>query len=116
MVFCYYKAFRKVRAHFAQSADNTLHVDAMRSYNEEVKITKTLFAVLVAFLVCWTPVFTFEILGTLRGDYKLQRKVYLIMFYTGAASCAINLVIYGLFQKQFRDAYRKVIKCKTSTV
>lgn len=113
MVFCYYKVFRKVRAHFAQIADSTLHVDTTRSYKEEVKITKILFAILVTFLVCWTPAFTFEILGTLRGDYKLQRQVYLIMFYTGAANCAINPVIYGLMQKQFRDAYRKVLKCKT---
>ena len=115
MVFCYYKVFRKVRAHFAQIADSNLHVDSMRSFKEEVKITKILFAVLVAFLVCWTPAFTFEILGTLRGEYKLQRQVYLIMSYTVAANCAINPVIYGLMQKQFRDAYRKVIKCKTST-
>ena len=68
---------------------------------------------LVAFLFCWTPAFTFEILGTLRGDYKLQRQVYLIMFYTGAVNCAINPVIYGLMHKQFRDAYRKILKCKT---
>lgn len=112
MVFCYYKVFRKVRAHFAQIADSTLHVDTMRSYKEEVKITKILFAILGAFLVCWTPAFTFEILGTLRGDYKLQRQVYLVMFYTGAANCAINPVIYGLMQKHFRDSYIKVLKCK----
>jgi len=116
IIFCYLQVFRKVRAHFAQIADSNLHVDAMRSFKEEVKITKILFAILVAFLVCWTPAFTFEILGTLRGDYKLQRQVYLIMSYNGAANSAINPVIYGLMQKQFRDAYRKVIKCKTSAV
>ena len=65
---------------------------------EEVKITKIIFAVLAAFLVCWTPAYTFEILGTLLGDYKMQCQVYLIMFYTGAPNCAINPVIYGLMQ------------------
>lgn len=79
---------------------------------KEVKITKIRFAVFAAFLVCQTPAFAFEILGTFRGDYKLQRQVYLVMFYTGAANCAVNLVIYGLMQKKFRDAYWKVLKCK----
>lgn len=38
---------------------------------EEVKIIKIRFAVFAAFLVCWTPAFAFEILGTFRGDYKI---------------------------------------------
>lgn len=112
MAFCYYKVFRKVRAHFAHVADSTLHENSVQSYAEEVKITKILFAVLIAFLICWTPAFVTEFCDTLRGEYTLQRQVYLIMFYTGAANCAVNPVIYGWMQKRFRDAYKKVITCE----
>ena len=111
IIFCYYKVFRKVRAHFAQIADSTLHEDALKSFAEEVKITKILFAVMIAFLLCWSPVATIESLDTLGGGYILQRQVYLIATFAGAANLAINPVIYGLMQKQFRDAYKKVLKC-----
>ncbi|KAJ7371224.1 melatonin receptor [Desmophyllum pertusum] len=111
MIFCYYKVFRKVRAHFAQIADSTLHEDTHNSFTEEVKITKILFAVLIAFLICWTPGFTIEFLDILQGEYTLHRQVYLILTYTGAANGAINPVIYGLMQKRFREAYKKVLTC-----
>lgn len=111
MLFCYYKVFRKVRAHFAQIADSTLHEDIQKSMAEEIKITKILFAALMAFLICWTPAFTIEYLGTLQGEYTLKRQVYLILSFTGAANAAVNPLIYGLAQRRFRQAYRKVLTC-----
>ena len=36
MVFCYCKVFHKVRTHFAQIADSTLHMDTMRSYKSSI--------------------------------------------------------------------------------
>ena len=51
MIFCYNKVFRKLRAHCAQIEDTNLHMDNIRSYKGEVKITKIFLAVLVAFLV-----------------------------------------------------------------
>ena len=113
MIFCYYKVFRKIRAHFAQIADSTLHEDIQKSIAEEIKITKILFAVLIAFLICWTPAFTIEFLDTLQGEYTLKRQVYLILSFTGAANAAINPLIYGLTQKRFRQAYKKILTCKS---
>ncbi|KAL9973724.1 hypothetical protein ACROYT_G020214 [Oculina patagonica] len=111
VLFCYYKVFRKVRAHFAQIANSTLHKDIHKSFAEEVKITKILFAVLIAFLICWIPGFTIEFWDILQGEYTLKRQVYLILSFTGAANAAINPVIYGLTQKRFREAYKKVLTC-----
>lgn len=107
MAFCYLKVFLKVRAHFVQVAVSSLHHDDQKLFAAEVKVTKVLFAILIAFLICWTPAFTIEILDTIRGDYSLQRHVYLLMPYTGVANCAVNPIIYGLTQKQFREAYKK---------
>lgn len=112
ITFCYYKVFRKVRAHFTQITASSLHEDNAKSFAEEVKITKILFAVLIAFVICWTPAFTIEFLDTLHGEYSLARQVYLILPFTGAASCAINPLIYGVMQKRFRDTYKKILTCK----
>lgn len=112
IAFCYYQVFRKVRSHFRQIAASSLHEDNAKSFREEVKMTKILFAVLVGFVICWTPVFTIEFLDTLQGDYSLPRGVYIIFSITGAASSAINPVIYGVMQKRFRDAYKKILTCK----
>ena len=113
MAFCYYKVFRKVRAHFGRVADSTLQAHAMKLFSEEVKRTKILFAILIAFVICWTPIFAIEFLDTLQGEYRLHRQVYLILPFAGATSSAVNPVIYGLTQKRFRVAYKKVLTCKT---
>lgn len=112
MAFCYFKVFRKVHSHFTQIAASNLHEDNAKSFAEEVQITKILFAVLIAFVVCWSPAFTIEFLDTLQGEYSLPRQIYLIMPFTGAASSAINPVIYGVMQKRFREAYKKILTCK----
>ena len=112
MAFCYYKVFRKVHSHFAQIAASSLNEDKAKSFAEDVKITKILFAVLIAFVICWTPAFTIEFLDTIQGEYNLPRQVYLILPFTGAANCAINPLIYGVMQKRFRDAYKKILTCK----
>ena len=111
MIFCYYKVFRKVRAHFAQIADSTLNQDALKSFAEEVKITKTLFAVLITFLICWTPSFTIVILETLPQDRSIGNEVFNIATFTTALQAVLNPVIYGLMQKQFRDAYKEILTC-----
>ena len=113
MAFCYYKVFRKVRAHFNQVAASTLPGHAMKLFSEEVKITKILFAILIAFVICWTPVFAIEFLDTLQGEYRLDRHVYFILPLAGVTSSAVNPVIYGLTQKRFRVAYKKVLTCQT---
>lgn len=112
IAFCYYKVYRKVHCHFAQVADSTLNEDAMKSFAEEVKVTKVLFAIFIAFLTCWTPAFTIEFLDTLQGDYTLHRQVYFILPLTGAANTAINPILYGLTQKRFREAYKKIVVCQ----
>lgn len=113
MAFCYYKVFLKVRAHFAQVADSTLQGHVMKLFSEEVKITKILFALLIAFVICWTPIFAVEFLDTLQGEYRLHRQVYFILPFAGVTSSAVNPVIYGLTQKRFRVAYKKVLTCET---
>ena len=111
IILCYYKVFRKVRAHFAQIADSTLNQDALKSFAEEVKITKTLFAVLTAFLICWTPAFTIVILETLQEDIGIPRQAYLIVSFATVLNAVFNNVIYGLMQKQFRGAYKQIFTC-----
>lgn len=112
IAFCYYKVFRKVHLHFSQIAPSNIHVNNDKSYAEEVKITKILFIVLIAFVICWTPAFIIEFLDIFQGQYKLSRQVYLIMPFTGAANCAVNPLIYGLQRRRFREAYINVLKCR----
>ena len=111
LILCYYKVFRKVRTHFAQIADSTLNQAALKSFAEEVKITKTLFAVLITFLICWSPAVAVVILETLPGDISIPRQVHLIVSFTTALNAVFNPVIYGLMQKRFRDAYKEILTC-----
>ncbi|XP_022803928.1 melatonin receptor type 1B-B-like [Stylophora pistillata] len=112
ITFCYSKVFRKVHLHFSRIAPSNIHENSAKSYAEEVKITKILFAVLIAFVMCWTPPFIIEFIDMFHGQYRLPRQVYLIMPFMGAANCAVNPLIYGLLQRRFREAYINVLTCR----
>ena len=110
--FSYYKVFRKIRAHFVQVAGSSLHNDSSTAFAEEVRITTMLFATVVAFMICFIPsniVDFYEIVG---GYYTLPRQAYFLNIFTLASSSAINPLIYGLMNKEFREAYKNVICCK----
>ena len=110
MILCYFKVYRKVKAHFDEIA-NSGH-QASRSFLNEAKITKMLFVTLVAFLVCWTPAIITDIFDAFHGQYSLPRQVYFWQIVLYASSSAINPIIYGFMRRELRMAYKEVLTCK----
>ena len=80
---------------------------------EEVKITRTLFAVVIGFLLCWVPL---PVIGLIIG--KVKRKLPLgfqaagfVLIYLNSA---INPVIYGIMNRTFREEYTKIFTTITN--
>ena len=109
IMFSYCKVFKKIRSHFAQVANSSIHNDSSAAFAEEVKITAMLFATILAFFICWTPSIIIDFYETLGGYYKLPRQVYLFNILTYASSSAINPVLYGLMKREFKEAYKQVL-------
>lgn len=112
IIFCYYKVYRKVKAHFAEIANSGLVRQASRSFVTEAKITKMLFVTLVAFLVCWTPAIITDVFEAFYGQYSLPLQVYFWQIVLYASSSAVNPIIYGFMRRELRMAYKQVLTCK----
>lgn len=112
MIFCYFKTYLKVRAHFADISNSGLVREASGSFVNEAKITKMLFVTLIAFLVCWTPAICTDVYEALSGQYSLPRQVYFWQVSFLASSSAVNPIIYGFMRRELRMAYKDILTCK----
>ena len=112
IAFSYYKVFRKIRAHYAQVANSSLHNDNSAAFAEEVKITSMLFVIIFAFFMCWSPSVAIDFYEAFAGYFRLPRQVYLLNIFTYTSSSAINPFIYGFMKREFKEAYKKVFCCK----
>jgi len=72
---------------------------------QEIKITRTLFAVLFAYCCTWIPFFS--VLLAANVVKQVPREIQMLVSYTAVASSAINPVIYGVYNKAFRQEYKK---------
>lgn len=111
IVFSYYKVFRKIHAHYVQVGNSSLRDENSRALAEELKITFMLLVTVLAFFICWSPSFITDLYKVFVGYYTLPRQVYMLNVFTFVGSSAVNPVIYGLMKKEFKEAYKTVLKC-----
>ena len=110
---CYYKIFRSVTTHNVQMAKNKSRGPGNRGITvEEVKITKTILLIIIGFSICWTPFLIIDICGIFKGQYSFPRPVYVLYTYMAGLSSAINPIIYGLMNRDFRNEFAKVLCLK----
>ena len=105
---CYYKIYKKVKQHnvmLHQSAETTsLQISA-----KDIRITKILFAIVLAFTLCWSPFYVIDLLGVLYGPYFAPRPAYLLYSIMAGSSAAINPVLYGGFNREVRREITKLL-------
>ncbi|XP_031555479.1 melatonin receptor type 1B-A-like [Actinia tenebrosa] len=129
---CYKKVFRKVREHqrnvtksllgarhAARKQNETSTTPFTRTNIEEIDITRTLFRVVLAFAVCWTPVIVYEVIVITSNIFHfyeyLPRQVHLIWLYFGTIGSAVNAFIYGGMNRSFRNEFLKIFNFKNNT-
>ncbi|XP_032227516.2 melatonin receptor type 1B-B [Nematostella vectensis] len=111
-LFCYYKIFTTVKAHAADMESNRGAGRGGMNV-EEIRISKVLFATVLGFVLCWTPVAIIDMIDTF-SDYSLvsPRQIYLFYIYMGYGSSAINPWIYGILNKSFRREFLKLLRLR----
>lgn len=110
IVICYLKVFFALRKH-QKNLHKPQSERGTRITVEEIRITKTLFATVVGYLLCWMPVLLIEIIDLGIGEGSLPRQVYMMFTMCGLSSSAINPIIYGVMNKTFRREYKKAFIC-----
>lgn len=79
----------------------------------EHKATVTLAALIGAFVVCWLPYFIlFTVLGLKEHPDPSSVPEYSIVLWLGYANSALNPILYGALNKDFRSAYTRLLGCR----
>lgn len=79
----------------------------------EHKATVTLAAVIGAFVVCWLPYFImFTVLGLQEHPDPNTVPEYPIVLWLGYANSALNPILYGALNRDFRSAYSHILRCR----
>lgn len=87
-----------------------LKVQAKR-FRMETKAAKTLGIIVGGFIVCWLPFFTMYLVRAFC-QLCIQPLLFSVLFWLGYCNSAINPLIYALFSKEFRIAFKTILyKC-----
>ncbi|KAK2904161.1 histamine receptor H2a isoform X1 [Channa argus] len=79
----------------------------------EHKATVTLAAVIGAFVVCWLPYFIlFTVLGLKEHPDPSTVPEYPIVLWLGYTNSALNPILYGALNRDFRSAYTHLLRCR----
>lgn len=80
----------------------------------EQKATKVLGVVFFTFVILWAPFFVLNLLPTICGDCEQQIShwVFDVVTWLGYASSMVNPIFYTIFNKVFRQAFKKVLLCQ----
>ncbi|XP_069001778.1 histamine receptor H2b [Embiotoca jacksoni] len=81
----------------------------------EHKATVTLAAVLGAFVICWFPYFTFFTCKGIKEKTNPPNILHSIVIWLGYFNSALNPILYPAFNRDFRRAYRELLRCRGSS-
>ena len=82
----------------------------VKRFRMETKAAKTLAIIVGLFILCWLPFFTMYLIRAFC-DNCIKPLLFSILFWLGYCNSAVNPMIYALFSKDFRFAFKRII-CK----
>lgn len=110
---CYLKVFKTVRHHNLDIAPSLQFSHAQGHITvQEIKISKSLFVVVLAFVVCWIPAWAVAIIIRFQVVKSIPRGVQLFCSLSIYMSSAVNPFIYAGMNRSFRQEFKKIIKCR----
>lgn len=82
----------------------------------EQKATKVLGVVFFTFVILWAPFFVLNLLPTVcpECEERINHAVFDFVTWLGYASSMVNPIFYTIFNKTFRQAFKKLLLCKCS--
>ena len=84
-----------------------------RFSEREIQVTKVMFAVVIAYAVCWFPAFFITIV-TLSGLAKPSPNAFHVIVTCVELKILLNPLIYGLWNPQFRNAFKSLFFSRSS--
>ncbi|EDO48354.1 predicted protein [Nematostella vectensis] len=107
MCYCYLKIYLKIRQH---KRHVVLHLrnSAQRAPNrKEINTTKTFFAVLVVFIICYLQIPIIEVIR--KQNSFLPRQVFVFYTIMGGLSSVLNVLVYSVMNCALRLELKKIL-------
>ncbi|XP_043523504.1 octopamine receptor 1-like [Frieseomelitta varia] len=105
-----------VRSHYSRtssvvSRNSSRHGRIIRL---EQKATKVLGVVFFTFVVLWAPFFVLNLIPAVcpNCERQIDHKIFDLATWLGYASSMVNPIFYTIFNKVFRQAFKKVLLCR----
>jgi hypothetical protein len=76
---------------------------------KEKRATLILGLIMGSFIACWLPFFFLYIVKPLFPNLAIPEQAFAIAFWLGYMNSALNPVIYTVFNKDFRRAFRRIL-------
>jgi len=105
---------RRYRARAGSTGGNSgaLMAAAYRSASEH-KAAITLGIIMGVFLFCWVPFFTINVVAAFcHGGECIPKIVFGVFTWLGYLNSTMNPIIYSVFNRQFRDAFKRVLNIR----
>ncbi|XP_033112175.1 octopamine receptor beta-2R-like [Anneissia japonica] len=112
LIFTYTAIFIEVHRFSKRLIANTSFTE-IRIMKQKIRITVTLFILVVAFLFCWSPYMIYACWVLVKGYESVPIWFNSFAYWSGYLSCAINPIIYAWRTKTFRTAFLNIIQCKS---
>ena len=113
-IFSYRMVLRKIQEHnavLARSIENQeVHFASVTTH--EIRISRSLFVVVFAFMLCWTPVWLITILTRLSIVDAMPRNIQLLCTFFLNLSNTVNPFIYAGMNPLFRSEFRRILYCR----
>ena len=112
-IFSYIKVAKMIRQHNA-AMSSTIHRGATgSSINvQELRLSKALFVVVFAFMICWIPFWVVVVLRGFNVVTSMPRNIKLLSNFCIYLSHTINPFIYAGMNRTFRSEFRKMLCCQ----
>ena len=110
-IFSYRKVSRKIQGHNISLA--MTYQSQRQNANvspHEIRISKSLFVVVFAFMLCWVPAWVITILTRFVGE--IPRNVQLLCPFFVNLSNTINPFIYAGMNPLFRREFQSILRCE----
>ena len=112
-IFSYIKVAKMIRQHNAVMS-STIHRAATGSSItvQELKLSKSLFVVVFAFMICWIPFWVIVVVGRFHVVEKMPRNIELLTSFFIYLSNTINPFIYAGMNPIFKSEFKKMFCCE----
>ena len=113
-ILSYRKVFRKIRQHNIEVAQDLQRQAGNLPVNShEIRICRSLFVIVFAFMLCWLPAWIITILKRLHIVAKIPRNVELLCAFCLSLSNTINPFIYAGMNPMFRKEFFVILRCQS---